>query len=92
MTRSELKQLIKETIAENANAIDINAPINPELKQKMAEMLKDAYNVLSKSRTMEDFGSVSGLEMDDVTGRIILTLANGRGARGGTGKHYMGEK
>ncbi len=74
MTRSELKQLIKETIAED----NIDAQISPQVKQRMLERLQNAIKHVQKSTTMAELASLDSSEYDEQKGTFVVQIYNNR--------------
>ena len=77
MTRSELKQLIKETIAES----NMGAQISPQVKQKMITRLQNAIQHVQKINTMEELTSLDGSEYDEQKGTFGVQIYSNRADR-----------
>ena len=74
MTRRELKQLIKETIAES----NMGAQISPQVKQKMIARLQNAIQHVQKINTMEELASLDSSEYDEQKGTFAVQIYSNR--------------
>lgn len=75
MTRKELKQLIRETIMEEAGGL---GAISPQVKAKMIQRLQNAIKHVEQSDDIETLTSLGDSEYDQTKGRFSVNIYDKR--------------